>query len=168
MKVFYEKTLNHLSESAGANTRLRQHSNLHMSYQEPCQRLLNAVHVGSYIQPHRHLLDSKNELLLAVRGKFAIIEFSNNGSFERFTIFGSEKYCNGEDSSYGVEIPAKCWHTVIALQKGSVLLEVKQGPFIPSFAKELAPWAPSEGSSAVEDYLSTLYAYCGFGPLCMV
>ena len=162
MNVFYEKTLNGLNESARSNSRLRQHFNLHESFQEPCQRLFNAVHVGSYIHPHRHLLDSKKELLLAVKGKFAIIEFSHVGSFKSFTIFGSEKYCNSEDSSYGVEIPSECWHTVIALEEGSVLLEVKQGPFIPDSAKELASWAPSVGSSNVDDYVCSLYAYCGF------
>lgn len=163
MNVFYEKTLNGLNESAGSNSRLRQHLNIHESFQEPCQRLFNAVHVGSYIQPHRHFLDSKKELLLAVKGKFAIIEFSCVGGFKSFTVFSSEKYCDSEDSAYGVEIPTDRWHTVIALAEGSVLLEVKQGPFIPDSAKELASWAPSVGSSAVDDYVSSLYAYCGFG-----
>ena len=162
MNVFYEKSLKELNESAVSNSRLRQHLNIHDSFQEPCQRLFNAVNVRSYIQPHRHFLDSKKELLLAVKGKFAIIEFSGIGGFKNFTIFGSEKYCNSEDSSYGVEIPTECWHTVIALVKGSVLLEVKQGPFIPDSAKELASWAPSAGSSAVDDYVRSLYAYCGF------
>ncbi len=163
MNGFYEKTLNDLSKRAGSNSRLRQHLNVHESFQEPCQRLFNAVDMGSYIQPHRHLSDSKKELLLAVKGKFAIIEFSQIGGFKSFSIFGSEKYCLSEDSLYGVEIPPECWHTVIALVEGSVLLEVKQGPFILDSAKELAPWAPSVGSSSVDDYVSSLYAYCGFG-----
>ena len=163
MNVFYEKTLYGLNESAGSNSRRRQHLNIHESFEEPCQRLFNAVHVGSYIQPHRHFLDSKKELLLAVKGKFAIIEFSHIGGFKNFTVFGSEKYCDSEDSSYGVEIPTDRWHTVIALAEESVLLEVKQGPFIPDSAKEFASWAPSVGSSAVDDYVSSLYAYCGFG-----
>lgn len=163
MNVFYEKTLNGLNDSAGSNSRLRQHLNIHESFQEPCQRLFNAVHVGSYIHPHRHLLDSKKELLLAVKGKFAIIEFSHVGGFNNATVFGSEKYCDSEDSSYGVEIPTDRWHTVIALAEGSVLLEVKEGPFIPDSAKELASWAPSVGSPAVDDYVRSLYAYCGYG-----
>jgi cupin fold WbuC family metalloprotein len=163
MNVFDEKTLSGLNESAGSNSRLRQHLNIHESFQEPCQRLFNTVHVGSYIPPHRHFLDSKKELLLAVKGKFALIEFSLVGGFKNFTVFGSEKYCDSEYSSYGVEIPTDRWHTVIALAEGSVLLEVKEGPFIPDSAKELASWAPSVGSSAVDDYVNSLYAYCGFG-----
>ena len=87
MNVFYEKTLSGLNESAASNSRLRQHLNIHETFQEPCQRLFNALHVGSYIQPHRHLLDSKKELLLAIKGKFAIIEFSHIGVFKSFTIF---------------------------------------------------------------------------------
>ena len=49
--------------------------------------------------------------------------------------------------SVGVELPAHAWHTVISEAHGSVLFEVKSGPFNPQHAKELAGWAPSEGST---------------------
>lgn len=164
MKIFCEKSLCGLSESASSDSRLRRHLNIHRSFDEPCQRLFNAIQVGSYIQPHRHLSGSKDELLLAVKGKFAVIEFTGAGEPKKFTTFGSEKYCESEDSSYGVEVPTESWHTVIALVDRSVLLEVKEGPFEPESAKELAPWAPSAASPAVGDYVRSLYAFCGSCP----
>jgi hypothetical protein len=53
-------------------------------------------------------------------------------------------------------VASTSWHTVIALEPGCVLLEVKAGPFDPNQPKVLAPWAPEEGSDAAGDYLSRL------------
>jgi hypothetical protein len=39
---------------------------------------------------------------------------------------------------------------------GSILLELKAGPFNPNAAKEPAPWAPEEGTSDGRDYLQRL------------
>ena len=57
----------------------------------------------------------------------------------------------------GVEIPSNTWRTVLAHESGSVLLEVKKGPFNPSAAKDLAPWAPAEGSASANKYLDILF-----------
>ena len=72
-------------------------------------------------------------------------------------IFGTEKYGN---VSVGIELRAEAWHTVLALEKKSVLLEVKAGPFDPKQAKELAPWAPSENGIDVAAYYDMLSALC--------
>ncbi|MFN7835777.1 MAG: WbuC family cupin fold metalloprotein, partial [Burkholderiaceae bacterium] len=61
----------------------------------------------------------------------------------------------------GAEVPASTWHTVIALESGSVLLEVKAGPFDPSMPKDLAPWAPEEGASNARPYLQDLISRLG-------
>ena len=62
----------------------------------------------------------------------------------------------GEDIAAGVEIPAGTWHTVIALEAGCILLEVKSGPFDPNQPKDLAPWAPDEGGPKAKQYLQQL------------
>lgn len=160
MFLIKERIFQDLTARATLSVRSRDSLNIHSSFQEPCQRLLNAINIGSYIQPHRHCLDPKKELLIAVKGKFAAIEFSDSGFFKGFSVFGSEKYCDSCDSSYGVEVPPSCWHTVIALEPGSVLLEVKEGPFDIRLAKEIAPWAPEVGSDSVNDYIKRLYEYC--------
>ncbi len=107
----------------------------------------------SYIRPHRHSLDPKDECLIAIRGQFALVAFGADGKIERVTRFGTEKY---EQCNAGVELPAGLWHTVVALTPGAVLLELKAGPFRSDAAKEPAPWAPAEGSAEAPAYLAHL------------
>ena len=157
MDVFSSKYLNTLISEAGVSDRKRQHRNIHRSFHEKCQRLMNAIGVDSYIAPHRHRLDPKSECLIAVRGLFAAVIFSDKGTVEKIDFFGTEKFKN---LSVGLELTPEVWHTVFALTQGSILFEVKEGPFDAKKAKEFAPWAPSEGSADAQDYLDQLRALC--------
>lgn len=154
MKSFDQEYLNDLILAAKSNLRQRQHINIHQSYQEPCQRLFNAIEPASYIRPHRHISDNKEELLVAVRGSLAVLNFDDNGTMVSTVLIGTEKYEG--NYSIGVEVPPCTWHTVVALEKGSVLLEVKAGPFNPDMPKDFAPWAPAEGSEEAIIYLHNL------------
>ena len=153
-KIFSADFISDISEKANKSKRLRQHFNIHQNYQETCQRLLNAIEPGSYIRPHRHALDPREELLIAVRGRMAYIEFSDRGEVQDVQIFGAERY--GVTMSIGLEINPETWHTVVALEPGSMLLEVKAGPFDPDMPKESAPWAPEESSDEVSIYMAQL------------
>lgn len=159
-KVFSKQLFDALNARAAQSPRRRQHHNIHDAYSDPCQRLFNAVGVDSYIRPHRHALDPKDECLVAIKGLFGLVVFSEQGEVSRVERFGSEAYADsaGKEGgvAFGVELPAGTWHTVVALQPGSILLELKAGPFNPEAAKELAPWAPEEGSAEAETYLSHL------------
>lgn len=154
MKVFSNALLDVLIQEANSASRARLNLNLHQHFNDPCQRLFNAIGLNSYIQPHRHLLDPKIETLIALRGVFALLTFDNEGKVMDVVKFGSEKHL--EIDGVGVEVPSSVWHTVIALVDGSVLFEVKEGPFDPMRAKEFALWAPVEGSPDVLAYLSKL------------
>jgi len=155
MKIFNSHYFNELTCQAKANPRLRQHLNIHQSYQDVCQRLFNAIEPGSYIRPHRHLADDLgDELLVAIRGSMALVIYDDYGAEVGITHFGTDKY--GSNMTAGVEVPAGIWHTVVALEPGCVLLEVKAGPFDPNQPKDLAAWAPEEGSAAGFYYLSKL------------
>lgn len=146
-----------LEAKAGQSPRNRQHYNIHDSFEDPCQRLLNAIGIESYIQPHRHTLDPKDECLVAVKGLFGLVVFTEQGEVDRLQRFGTEKYfADNSKVSLGVELPAGTWHTVVALEPGSVLLELKAGPFNPNVAKEPAPWAPEEGSEEAVNYFHYL------------
>ena len=70
--------------------------------------------------------------------------------------WGPEKY--GANLAVGVEVTPDTWHTVVALEPNSILLEIKAGPFDPTQPKEFAPWAPEEGSEMAERYLEELLA----------
>jgi cupin fold WbuC family metalloprotein len=150
MKIFDAQYLYSLIGQAKVSTRLRQHRNVHQSYQEVSQRLFNAIEPGSYIRPHRHASDPRDELLIAVRGAMAMVTFDDQGAVTNVLRFGTERH--GDQLAVGAEVSSSTWHTVIALEPGCVLLEVKAGPFDPNQPKDLAPWAPEENSAAARDY----------------
>ena len=154
MKIFNTTYLNSLTEQAKLSPRQRQHRNIHLSYEEPCQRLFNAIEPSSYIRPHRHAGVDQNELLIAVRGLMAFITFDDEGAVSSVQHFGSELY--GGNVAVGIEVAPYTWHTVIALVDGSVLLEVKAGPFDSAQPKEMAHWAPVEGGPDASHYLNSL------------
>lgn len=152
-----QKHIQALNTQAKQSNRLRQHHNLHLSFDEPCQRLLNSIEPGSYIRPHRHSLDPKTETLIAVSGLFGLVVFDDDGGILSASRFGTEKYFRKDSEiDLGAELPSGVWHTVLALVPGSILLEVKAGPFDPDSAKEFAPWSPDENSSEVAIYMTWL------------
>ena len=132
--------------------RLRQNLNLHADYADPCQRLFNAVEPGSYIRPHRHADPPKPELFLAVRGRFGLLLFDADGRVVEAEPVAPDGPC------VAVEVPPGLWHTIVALEPGSIFFETKPGPYIALSDKDFAPWAPPEGSDESLDYLARLHA----------
>jgi len=59
---------------------------------DPCQKLFNVIKADSYIRPHQHSLESKDECLIAIRGLLGLTIFSDQGLIESVTLFGGEKY----------------------------------------------------------------------------
>ena len=150
MKIIDNKLLDHLTIQARKNPRLRQNLNLHSSYDEPSQRLLNAMEPASYIRPHRHLRDPKPESFIGLRGRLALLIFADDGQVEEVIPFGPQ------EDVLGVDLPVGIWHTVVSLDNGSVFYETKPGPFVPIYDKDLAPWAPDAESAEAADYLERL------------
>jgi cupin fold WbuC family metalloprotein len=155
MKALDRAFLDDLGRQAAASPRRRKHFNLHASYADPCQRLVNYLWGDSYIRPHRHSADPKPETLIALQGAMGCIGFDDRGDVTRLVWLGM-----GADCSAIVVEPGE-WHTVVALSDTAVLFEVKAGPFDPSAAKEPAPWAAEEGSEAVNAYLARLQSLFG-------
>lgn len=154
MKIFDQLYFDNLSKRAKANSRLRQHSNIHESYQDLCQRMVNALEPNSYIPPHRHFTIPKNELMVALRGKMALVIFDASGAVTEVLKLGCD-LASGE-SAAAVELEPDTWHTVVAFESGCILLEVKAGPFDPSQPKDIASWAPEEGTPQARAYLQKL------------
>lgn len=152
IKILNSALLQDLTVQAQKNRRLRQHHNLHESYDELSQRLLNAMEPNSYIRPHRHLTDPKPEAFIGIRGKMALLIFNDTGKIEQVYPFGPD------EEIIGVDLPPGIWHTVISLQEGSVFYETKPGPFNPINPKDVAPWAPDSSSSEALSYLHSLVA----------
>jgi hypothetical protein len=53
----------------------------------------------------------------------------------------------------GVEIGPKTWHTTFPLSEEAVIMEIKEGPFIPIEPGSYATWAPVEGGNEALKFL---------------
>lgn len=150
MKIISQLRLDQLSSEATASQRHRKNLNMHDDNADPCQRLFNALDPGSYIRPHRHLGPPKPECFVAVRGRMALVVFANDGRLEKIVPFGI-----GCDI-LAIELPSGFWHSLLALEPGSVFFETKPGPYLPLTDKDLAPWSPAEGTPEAITYLTQL------------
>jgi cupin fold WbuC family metalloprotein len=128
-----------LTARAAGSPRLRANHNLHPILADPVQRFLNAMEPGTYVRPHRHSDPERWELFLALSGSAVILTFDGLGRVvERAEV--AER-----GSVRGVEVPAGVWHAVACLEAGTVLFELKPGPYVPASDKDFASWAPAEG-----------------------
>lgn len=116
--------LEYLTEQAKASPRLRMNHDLRNSPEDGSQRMLNAIEPGSPLPIHRHKYTS--ETVVCLRGRF-VEEFYDE--LERICTDAIELTPGGPNSL--VNVPAGQWHTVRALESGSVLLEMKDGKYEP-------------------------------------
>ena len=138
--------LERLSAAARANPRLRLNENLH-TIQDPIHRLLNATEPGTYVQPHRHLDPPKLETLGVIRGRGALLVFDDRGALLEKALFSPA----GPD--FFVELPAGTWHSILALEPGTIWFEVKAGPYAPPVPADIASFAPAPNSPDAPRYL---------------
>ncbi len=142
--------LDAVATEAAASPRRRKNRNFHERNDFPCHRLLNAIEPGSYVAPHRHLAAHKDETMLLVRGTAGFITFTDSGQPVDVVLLGAAS------SRLGVDIPHGTWHTIFALESGTIVFEAKAGPYLALSAAERAPWAPAEGDAAAAAYLDSL------------
>jgi len=137
-RVITHENLHQVSDSARSLPRLRKNLNVHESLDANVQRLFNAMEPGTYIRPHRHARANGWELMLAIRGRFAILLFDD------FGVVTERCELSTESGPVAVEISAQAWHTVVSLEPGTVMFEIKEGPYSPVEDKDFASWAPKE------------------------
>lgn len=147
--------LDAVSGEARSNPRRRQNRNFHPDNAFPTHRLLNAVEPGSYVAPHRHLDPRKDESMIVLRGRVGLVIFDDAGAVGLTAVIAPNADCRG------VDIPHATWHTVLALEAGTVFFEAKAGPYLPLSAAERASWAPTEGQAGAADYLARLLRLFG-------
>lgn len=116
--------LDQLTEQAKASPRLRMNYDLRNSDKDQSQRMLNAIEPGSPLPIHRH--QKTSETVVCLRGRL-VWEYYDE--LERICTERIELSPNG--SVVALNIPAGQWHTVKALESGSVIMEVKEGPYEP-------------------------------------
>jgi cupin fold WbuC family metalloprotein len=122
-KVIDAPLLEQLSYQASNHERLRMNYNLHTDLEDPVQRLLNALEPGTIIPIHRHLHTDEVYILLA--GRIKVILYNDQ------KIIMDTYLLNPLEGNHGLQIPAGQWHGIEVLEHGSVIFEVKQGPYLP-------------------------------------
>lgn len=132
------ESLDELSRVARQSPRLRKNFNMHPHLESTVQRLFNAMEPGTYVRPHRHARPNGWEMMLIVRGRFDILLFDEAGKLTHRHKLGEKSHLTA------AEIPAFTWHSVISLESGTVMFEVKEGPYQPVSPSDFAPWAPGE------------------------
>ena len=116
--------LDELTAKAKVNPRLRMNYDVRNSEADQSQRMLNAIEPGSPLPIHRH--QKTSETVVCLRGRL-VEEFYDE--LERRCTEAIELSPNGP--VVAVNIPAGQWHTVRSLESGTVIIEVKDGPYEP-------------------------------------
>lgn len=122
--IITQAILDKLTEEAKASPRLRMNLDLRNSPEDKSQRMLNAIEPGSPMPIHRHKYTS--ETVVCLRGRL-VEEFYDD--LERMCTDAIELTPGGPNVV--VNVPAGQWHTVRAIESGTVLLECKDGPWEP-------------------------------------
>lgn len=148
MKIISVEMLDNLSRDAANSPRLRKNLNLHPEMADPVQRLFNAIEPGTYIRPHRHGKGDRWELLSMQRGRAILLVFDDDGKVIERQILAAA------GPIPVVELPGGAWHSLVALEPGSIFLEIKQGPYIPVADEDFAAWAPKEGEAGSPELLT--------------
>lgn len=122
--------LDGLTEQAKASPRLRMNLDLRNSPDDGSQRMLNAIEPGSPLLIHRHRKSS--ETVVCLRGRL-VEEFYDD--LEMICTESIELSPNGP--VVALNIPIGQWHTARALESGTVILEMKDGPYEPTGAEDI-------------------------------
>lgn len=122
MKIIDEQLISEVVEQAKKSPRLRMNYNFHQSLNDKCHRFLNALEIGTQIPVHHHV--TKDETFIILKGKVRVNTYNDNGEIIDSIVLSSES------GRYGVDIPKNTWHGLECLESGSVIFEVKEGPFV--------------------------------------
>jgi cupin fold WbuC family metalloprotein len=118
--------------------------------------MLYGLEPGSYMTPYRYPHTTKSETLVILRGVALIIEFDSDGAIFDHQLLSAGRGC------YGVEVRSELYHTLIALESGTVLFEIEGGKRKHN-QKDFAPWAPNgENTEAVSKFQKDLLKQLGF------
>jgi cupin fold WbuC family metalloprotein len=143
IKVIGGEVIAELLGKAETSERKRAHMLLHGGHHELVQHMVIMLEVGTYVRPHQH--SHQWEMLALLRGSCDLLKFNAQGQLiDRVEMSAA---CPVAQISIGT------WHGLYVREKGTMVLEVKPGPYRPN---EFADWAPPEGDPSVPQYLASL------------
>lgn len=123
MQLIDKQLLDYVVQQARENERLRKNYNFHEYLDAPAQRLLNAMEPGTELPIHRHKNTAETYILL--QGRLRVMFYNEKKELTKSEVL------DPLEGKYGVNIPAGQWHTLEVLEHGTVIFEVKDGPYIP-------------------------------------
>ena len=129
MKIIDSQLLATVTEQAKDSPRLRMNYNFHQSMDSKSQRLLNALEMGTELPIHRHQHTAETYILL--QGSIKVLFYNERKELIDATVL------NPLEGKFGVDIPAGQFHTIEILENGSVIFEVKDGPYTPLEEKDI-------------------------------
>ena len=122
MKIVDKELLDSVTEEAKVSPRLRMNYNFHQSLEDKCHRFLNAVEPGTVVPIHHHKVD---EMFVILRGSLKVNTYNDDGEVIQSVVLSPSQ------GRYAVNIKAGEWHSVESLESGTMIMEVKEGPYIP-------------------------------------
>ncbi|MGL4853615.1 MAG: WbuC family cupin fold metalloprotein [Phocaeicola sp.] len=121
--------LNKVTEEAQQNERLRMNYNFHEGPESAVQQLLNALEPGTEVPIHRHRHTAETYMLL--RGRMKVTFYTEQKEVKEAFLLDPLA------GSYGIHIPQGTWHGLEVLEPGTVIYEVKEGPYKPITEEDL-------------------------------
>ena len=115
--------LDELTAKAKGCERLRMNYDLRTSLDDTSQRMLNALEPGTVVPIHRHRTTA--ETVIIVRGRVKEFLYDESGNLTEEILMEVGGDCPV------LQIPAGQWHTIEALESGTVIFEAKDGAFAP-------------------------------------
>lgn len=140
-------SLNHsdverLSAMAAASPKRRARICVHKDEGAGVQEMIILMNRSSYVCPHRHA--NKCESFHLVKGSADIVVFGDDDVIEKVIPFSCEH-------AFFYRLDTNRYHTIVVRSDFIVFHEVTNGPFIRN-ETEYAPFAPREGTDAIENY----------------
>ena len=140
--------LDKLTAQAKESPRLRMNLDLRNSDADSSQRMLNAIEPGAVVPVHRH--QKTSETVVVLRGCVVEEYYDDAGVLVESFVLGD---CHVADAprndvlefaprndvpvACAQNIPAGQWHTLRALESGTVILEMKDGAYEPIGAADI-------------------------------
>ena len=110
--------LDQLTAQAKESPRLRMNLDLRNSDADTSQRMLNAIEPESVVPVRRH--QTTSETMVVLRGRVVEEYYSSEGELvETYELVAAQ----------ALNIPAGQWHTLRSLESGTVIIEMKDGPY---------------------------------------
>lgn len=123
-KLLDEALFDEITRQAKDSPRLRMNYNLHESLEAKAQRLFNAVEPGSIFPIHRHSHSSETQFVMRGHARVKVY----NDQKEVIDTFD----LNPKEGRYGCHLDKNVWHNLEVLETGTIIFEVKDGPYVPN------------------------------------